>query len=93
MRVTPTRGDVVLYLAQYRADVANAKTLLRAWRRRFREQYFVMDQHRCAALVKTGRLRDIEFNGETACELGEWYTRVGELEPGLEGDLQFDPGQ
>ncbi|KAI0145708.1 hypothetical protein F4776DRAFT_607617 [Hypoxylon sp. NC0597] len=96
LRVAPTsskaRGEVVPSHARYRADLANAKALLRLWRRRFREQYFVMDQHRCAALVKTGRLRDVEFNGETACELGEWYTRVGELVPELEGDLQFDPG-
>ncbi|KAI1414694.1 PUA-like domain-containing protein [Hypoxylon sp. FL1857] len=81
-------------LSRYRADVANAKTLLRAWRRRFREQYFMMDQRRASVLVREGRLKDVSFNNSLACELGKWYwyTKVSGPVSELEGNLHFDPG-
>ncbi|KAI2469262.1 hypothetical protein F4781DRAFT_395234 [Annulohypoxylon bovei var. microspora] len=76
-----------------RADVAAAKDLLRAWRRRFREKYFMMDQHRCAVLVKGGRLKDVSFDSSLTYDLGKWHTKVAS-DPisELEGNLGFETG-
>ncbi|KAI0834928.1 PUA-like domain-containing protein [Hypoxylon sp. FL0890] len=84
--------EVVPCLSRYRADVTNAETLLRVWRRRFRERYFMMDQHRAAVLVKEGRLKDVSFNSSLAFDLGKWCTKVSDPISELEGNLQFDPG-
>ncbi|KAI1134153.1 PUA-like domain-containing protein [Hypoxylon sp. FL0543] len=84
--------EAVPCLSRYRADMANAKALLRVWRRRFREPYFMMDQHRAALLVGEGRLKDVSFNSSLAYELGKWCTKVGPPISELEGNLQFDPG-
>ncbi|KAK6949993.1 hypothetical protein Daesc_008316 [Daldinia eschscholtzii] len=81
------------FTLQFRVIISHAKNLWRAWRRRFREQYFMMDQYRCAALVKGGRLKDVSFNTSPAYNLGKWQTKVGDPISELEGDLQFDPGQ
>ncbi|KAI0114844.1 hypothetical protein F4814DRAFT_448681 [Daldinia grandis] len=77
---------------QFRVIISHAKNLWRAWRRRFREQYFMMDQYRCAALVKGGRLKDVSFNTSLAYDLGKWQTKVSDPISELEGNLQFDPG-
>ncbi|KAI1106275.1 PUA-like domain-containing protein [Jackrogersella minutella] len=77
---------------RYRADVSHAKRLLRAWRRRFREQYFMMDQHRCALLVKGGRLKDVSFDSSLTYDVVKWQTKVSDPISELEGNLQFDPG-
>ncbi|KAI8962498.1 hypothetical protein F5Y11DRAFT_347482 [Daldinia sp. FL1419] len=78
---------------RFRVIISHAKNLWRAWRRRFREQYFMMDQYRCAALVKGGRLKDVSFKSTSlAYDLGKWQTKVGDPMSELEGNLQFDPG-
>ncbi|KAI1378214.1 hypothetical protein F4677DRAFT_412485 [Hypoxylon crocopeplum] len=77
---------------QFRIDVLNAKSLRRLWRRRFRERYFMMDQHRCALLVEGGRLKDVSFNSSLSYDLGKWHTKVSGPISELEGNLQFDPG-
>ncbi|KAI0383122.1 hypothetical protein F5Y04DRAFT_270178 [Hypomontagnella monticulosa] len=73
-------------------NVARAKALRRAWRRRFRERYFMIDQHRYAVLVRCGRLRDLSFDGSLAYTSGSWHTRAKNPVPELEGNLDFDPG-
>lgn len=78
---------------EFRLDLSNAKNLRRAWRRRFREQYFMMDQHRCALLVQGGRLKDVSFNNALAYDLGKWHTKVNDPISELEGNLQFEAGQ
>ncbi|KAI1212932.1 PUA-like domain-containing protein [Annulohypoxylon truncatum] len=77
---------------RYRADLAAAKNLLRAWRRRFREQYFMMDQHRCAVLVKGGRLKDVSFDSSLTYDLGKWHTKVSDPISELESNLGFETG-
>ncbi|KAI0887355.1 uncharacterized protein GGS22DRAFT_186187 [Annulohypoxylon maeteangense] len=77
---------------RYGADLAAAKNLLRAWRRRFREQYFMMDQHRCAVLVKGGRLKDVSFDSSLSYDLGKWHTKVSDPISELEGNLGFETG-
>ncbi|KAI2631005.1 hypothetical protein GGR54DRAFT_181281 [Hypoxylon sp. NC1633] len=77
---------------QSRVNAMHAKSLRRLWRRRFREQYFMMDQHRCAILVKGGRLKDVSFSSSLAYDLGTWHTKVTGPISELEGNLQFDPG-
>ncbi|KAI1457595.1 PUA-like domain-containing protein [Annulohypoxylon moriforme] len=77
---------------RYRADLAAAKSLMRAWRRRFREQYFMMDQHRCAVLVKGGRLKDVNFDSSLSYDLGKWHTKVSDPISELEGNLGFEMG-
>ncbi|KAI0902311.1 hypothetical protein F4806DRAFT_490783 [Annulohypoxylon nitens] len=77
---------------RYKADLAAAKNLLRAWRRRFREQYFMMDQHRCAVLVKGGRLKDVSFDTSLTYDLGKWHTKVSDPISELEGNLGFETG-
>lgn len=81
-------------LLRFRVNVSQAKGLRRLWRRRFREQYFMMDQHRCAVLVEGGRLKDVSFNSSLDYDLGKWQTKklsgpVSEVE----ANLEFEPGQ
>lgn len=78
----PRVGELPLKCA---LNVSRAKALRRAWRRRFRERYFMIDQHRYAVLVRCGRLRDLSFDSSLAYNSGSWHTRVGEPVPELEG--------
>jgi hypothetical protein len=78
---------------RFRVDAANCKKLRLIWRHRFREQYFMIDQLRCAALVKGGRLKDVSFNCALTYDLGKWQARDSDLVSELEGNLQFEAGQ
>ncbi|RYP42971.1 hypothetical protein DL768_010149 [Monosporascus sp. mg162] len=75
----------------FRVDISNAKSLRRAWRRRFREQYFMLDQHRCAVLLDS-RLKDVSFETALGYDLGKWQTPASDPVSELEGNLQFEPG-
>lgn len=81
-------------LLRFRVNVSQAKSLRRLWRRRFREQYFMMDQHRCAILVEGGRLKDVSFNSSLDYDLGKWQTKklTGPVSE-VEANLEFEPGQ
>ncbi|KAI1168602.1 hypothetical protein F5B18DRAFT_187334 [Nemania serpens] len=80
-------------LLRFRVNVSQAKGLRRLWRRRFREQYFMMDQHRCAVLVEGGRLKDVSFNSSLDYDLGKWQTKklTGPVSE-VEANLEFEPG-
>ncbi|KAI1191124.1 hypothetical protein F5B17DRAFT_348718 [Nemania serpens] len=80
-------------LLRFRVNVSQAKSLRRLWRRRFREQYFMMDQHRCAILVEGGRLKDVSFNSSLDYDLGKWQTKklTGPVSE-VEANLEFEPG-
>ncbi|KAI0481470.1 PUA-like domain-containing protein [Xylaria cf. heliscus] len=81
------------FLLRLRVNVSQAKSLRRLWRRRFREQFFMMDQHRCAVLVEGGRLKDVSFNSSLDYDLGKWQTmRVAGPVSEVEVTLQFEPG-
>ncbi|KAI8952874.1 hypothetical protein F4801DRAFT_588732 [Xylaria longipes] len=81
------------FLLRLRVNVSQAKNLRRAWRRRFREQFFMIDQHRAAVLVKGGRLKDVSFNSSLDYDLGKWQTmRVSGPVSEVEANLQFEPG-
>ncbi|KAH9900587.1 PUA-like domain-containing protein [Xylariomycetidae sp. FL2044] len=77
---------------RFRADINHAETLRRYWRRRFREQYFMVDQHRCAVLVEGGPLKDVSFNSSLTYDLGKWQTTVSDPVSEVEGNLRFEPG-
>ncbi|KAI0878352.1 hypothetical protein GGS24DRAFT_518140 [Hypoxylon argillaceum] len=80
-------------LLRFRVNVSEAKNLRRLWRRRFREQFFMMDQHRCAVLVEGGRLKDVSFNSSLDYDLGKWQTkRLTGTVSEVEANLQFEPG-
>ncbi|KAK5627785.1 hypothetical protein RRF57_003500 [Xylaria bambusicola] len=80
-------------LLRFRVDVSEAKTLSRFWRRRFREQFFMINQHRCAILVEGGRLKDLAFNSSLDYDLGKWQTmKVTGPVSESEANLQFEPG-
>ncbi|KAI1351659.1 hypothetical protein F5Y01DRAFT_324918 [Xylaria sp. FL0043] len=80
-------------LLRFRVDVSEAKSLRRIWRRRFREQFFMINQHRCAILVEGGRLKDVAFNSSLDYDLGKWQTKnmTGPVSE-VEANLQFEPG-
>ncbi|KAJ3573168.1 hypothetical protein NPX13_g4795 [Xylaria arbuscula] len=80
-------------LLRFRVDVSETKTLSRFWRRRFREQLFMINQHRCAILVEGGRLKDVAFNSSLDYDLGKWQTMkdTGPVSES-EANLQFEPG-
>ncbi|KAJ8127343.1 hypothetical protein O1611_g6293 [Lasiodiplodia mahajangana] len=80
-------------LLSFRVNVSQAKNLRRFWRRRFREQFFMMDQHRCAILVEGGRLKDVSFNSSLDYDLGKWQTEklTGPVSE-VEANLRFEPG-
>ncbi|KAI3337509.1 PUA-like domain-containing protein [Xylariaceae sp. AK1471] len=88
-----TSGLTPELLLRFRVDVSQAKSLRRSWRRRFREQFFMMDQHRCAILVEGGRLKDVSFNNSLEYDLGKWQTKklTGPVSE-VEGNLKFEPG-
>ncbi|KAI0406723.1 PUA-like domain-containing protein [Xylaria palmicola] len=80
-------------LLRLRVNVSQAKALRRLWRRRFREQFFMMDQYRCAVLVEGGRLKDVSFNSSLDYDLGKWQAmRVAGPVSEVEANLQFEPG-
>ncbi|KAI0546207.1 hypothetical protein F4679DRAFT_575572 [Xylaria curta] len=81
------------FLLRFRVTVSQAKNLRRLWRRRFREQFFMMDKHRCAILVEGGRLKDVSFNSSLDYDLGKWQTMMvtGPVSE-VEANLQFEPG-
>ncbi|KAI0014101.1 hypothetical protein F4779DRAFT_636847 [Xylariaceae sp. FL0662B] len=89
VRVAAFTSDLPL---RFRVNVSHAKSLRRIWRRRFREQYFMMDQHRCAVLVQGGRLKDVSFNSSLSYDLGKWHTKINDPISELEGNLQFEAG-
>ncbi|KAI0816421.1 hypothetical protein GGR55DRAFT_697295 [Xylaria sp. FL0064] len=80
-------------LLRFRVDVSEAKSLRRSWRRRFREQFFMINQHRCAILVEGGRLKDVAFNSSLDYDLGKWQTKnmTGPVSE-VEANLKFEPG-
>ncbi|KAI1340588.1 hypothetical protein F5Y15DRAFT_379175 [Xylariaceae sp. FL0016] len=75
-----------------RVDMSHAKNLARIWRRRFREKFFMIDQHRCAVFVEGGRLKDVSFNSSLTYDLGKWQTKVSNPISELEGNLEFEAG-
>ncbi|KAI1743549.1 hypothetical protein F4680DRAFT_347942 [Xylaria scruposa] len=81
------------FLLRFRVTISQAKNLRRLWRRRFREQLFMMDKHRCAILVEGGRLKDVSFNSSLDYDLGKWQTMMvtGPVSE-VEANLQFEPG-
>ncbi|KAI1777922.1 PUA-like domain-containing protein [Hypoxylon cercidicola] len=74
---------------RFRVDVLNAKSLSRNWRRRFRDQYFMIDQHRREALVTGGRLTDASFDDPLTYSRN---TETNDPISELEGNLQFEAG-
>ncbi|KAI0420028.1 PUA-like domain-containing protein [Xylaria grammica] len=87
-----TSGLTPELLLRFRVDVSEAKNLRRSWRRRFREQFFMMDQHRCAILIQGG-LKDVSFNSSLDYDLGKWQTKKAtNLVSEIEGNLEFEPG-
>ncbi len=75
-----------------RVDISKAKNLWRAWRRRFREHYIMIDQHRSETLLRT-QLMGVYFHGSIAHESWKWQAEVYGPISELEGNLQFEPGQ
>ncbi|KAI1268678.1 hypothetical protein F5Y18DRAFT_424041 [Xylariaceae sp. FL1019] len=76
-----------------RIDILHGRSLYDSWRRRFRQQWFMMDQHRYAMLVCGGRLKDVSFENSLGYDLGKWQTSeasgpVSEVE----GNQNFDSG-
>ncbi|KAH7037945.1 PUA-like domain-containing protein [Microdochium trichocladiopsis] len=76
----------------FRVDMSNAKNLRRAWRRRYREQYFMLDQRRCAVMVEGGHLKDVSFNACLIYNLSKWQTIGASPVSEIEANLQFEPG-
>jgi len=82
------------HLLRFRADVSLVKSLRRLWRRRFREHFFMMDQHRCAVLVDGGRLKDVSFSNSLEYDLGKWHTpKLAGPVSEVEGNQTFEAGQ
>lgn len=76
----------------FRRDISNVKSVQRAWRQRFREQYIMIDQNRGEKLVED-QLKDIVFNDTFTHDLGKWQTEIFSPISELEGNLEFEPGQ
>ncbi|KAI5928556.1 hypothetical protein F4810DRAFT_705495 [Camillea tinctor] len=77
---------------RFRVDVSHAKGLRKAWRRRLREKWIMIDQHRCAVLVEGGRLKDVSFNNSLTYDLGKWQTKTNIPISELEVNLKCEPG-
>ncbi len=89
-----TSGLTPELLLRFRADVSEAKSLQRRWRRRLDPFLFMINQHRCAVLVEGGRLKDVAFNSSLDYDLGKWQTKkVAGPVSEVEANLQFEPGQ
>lgn len=78
---------------RFRVDVAHCKKLRLIWRHRFREQYAMIDQLRCAMMVKGGRLKEVSFTPAITYILGMWQTEASSLVGEVEGNQQFEAGQ
>ncbi|KAI2637467.1 hypothetical protein GGS21DRAFT_480644 [Xylaria nigripes] len=80
-------------LLRFRVNTSQAKKLRALWRRRFREQLFMMDQHRCEVLVHGGRLKDVSFNKSLEHNLSKWQTKrlTGPVSE-VEANQEFEPG-
>lgn len=79
---------------RFRVDIAHSKKLRVLWRHRFREQYAMIDQLRCAVMVKGGRLKEVSFTSAVAYDLGMWQTAATNNQVGAdEGNQVFEPGQ
>lgn len=78
---------------RFRVDIAHSKKLRVLWRHRFREQYVMIDQLRCAVMVKGGRLKEVSFTSAVAYDLGMWQTASSNLVGAEEGNQTFEPGQ
>ncbi|KAI1844055.1 hypothetical protein JX266_009728 [Neoarthrinium moseri] len=89
MKTTTFATDLPL---RFRVDAAHCKKLQVIWRHRFREQYIMIDQLRCAVLVKGGRLKDVSFNCALTYDLGKWQTRETNPVSEVEGNQQFEAG-
>ncbi|KAI3343441.1 hypothetical protein F4824DRAFT_439929 [Ustulina deusta] len=88
-----TSGLTPELLLRFRADVSEAKSLQRRWRRRLDPFLFMINQHRCAVLVEGGRLKDVAFNSSLDYDLGKWQTKkVAGPVSEVEANLQFEPG-
>lgn len=77
---------------RFLTDVAHCKKLRTIWRHRFREQYVMIDQLRCAVMVKGGRLKNVSFASAVTYDLGMWHTEAANLVSEAEGNQQFEPG-
>ncbi|KAK9780607.1 putative YDG domain-containing protein [Seiridium cardinale] len=77
---------------RFRVDVAHCKKLRVIWRHRFREQYMMIDQLRCAVMVKGGRLKEVSFTSAVTYNLGMWQTADSNLVGEVEGNQQFEAG-
>ncbi|ETS83649.1 hypothetical protein PFICI_05525 [Pestalotiopsis fici W106-1] len=78
---------------RFRVDIAHSKKLRVLWRHRFREQYVMIDQLRCAVMVKGGRLKEVSFTSAVAYDLGMWQTAAtSNLVGAIEGNQVFEPG-
>ena len=77
---------------EFRIDVSNANNLRRAWRRRFREDYIIIDHHRSAELLED-KLKHINYMNSPEDEPGKWHIEALGPVSELEGNLQFNPGQ
>lgn len=78
---------------RFRVDAAHCKKVRALWRHRFWEQYAMIDQLRCAAMVKEGRLNKVSFTSAVTYDLGLWKTEKTRLIGEVEGNQQFEPGQ
>lgn len=90
MKVTSHAVELPLRL---RVDIAHCKKLRHIWRHRFREQYAMIDQLRCAVMVKGGRLKEVSFTSAVTYNLGLWQTEDSNLVGEVEGNQQFEAGQ
>ncbi|KAF3003309.1 hypothetical protein E8E14_008177 [Neopestalotiopsis sp. 37M] len=78
---------------RFRVDISHSKKLRVLWRHRFREQYAMIDQLRCAVMVKGGRLKEVSFTSAVAYDLGMWQTAATNNQVGAdEGNQVFEPG-
>ncbi|KAH6661107.1 hypothetical protein BKA67DRAFT_654247 [Truncatella angustata] len=78
---------------RFRVDIAHCKKLRVLWRHRFREQYALIDQFRCALMVKGGRLKQGSSSSDMIYDLGLWQTdTMTNLVGEVEGNQQFEAG-
>ncbi|KAK3380231.1 PUA-like domain-containing protein [Lasiosphaeria ovina] len=86
------RGTIVS--AKCLSDSAAADSLLRAWRARFKAQYFMMDEIRTADLATTGRLEGVAFVAPAPGAPGAWKVTDPNPRPhlGSNPNLNFEAG-
>lgn len=76
----------------FQMDEKYANRLQHAWRSRFKEHYWYIDDDRMKRLRNT-LLRDVWFSWSQADAEGHWQTRRSTLLSDIESQLQFKPGQ